>query len=143
KKRYDPPALKGANDILHREGVRYKMKLIASGKLVGPGRQMTAFCLGADAIASARGFMLAIGCIQAMQCGNNTCPVGITTHDPRLQHGLDIDRKARRVVNYVKNLSHDLEELLCATGCKSIRELSFENLYVPTESTLYPYMRPH
>ena len=134
------PGLKRAHNILSELGVRSRMKLIASGKLVGPGRQMIAFCLGADAISSARGFMLAAGCIQAMQCGNNTCPVGITTHDPDLQRGLDIDLKSVRIKNYVDNLEHDLVELLCSTGCRSIQELSFDHLYIPKDSTLHRYV---
>ena len=108
------PSLKRADDILNHYEIRNRMKLVASGKLVGPGRQMIAFCLGADAIASARGHMLAIGCIQAMQCGNNTCPVGITTHSPDLQRGLNPAAKSERIANYVDNLEHDLEELLGA-----------------------------
>jgi len=134
------PALKRANNILNELGVRDRLKLIASGKLVGPGRQMIAFCLGADVISSARGFMLAAGCIQAMQCSSNTCPVGITTHDPELQRGLDIDLKAVRIKNYVDNLEHDIIELLCSTGCRSIRELSFDHLYVPKDSTLHTFI---
>ncbi len=134
------PALKRVDDILTEHDVRNRLKLIASGKLVGPGRQLIAFCLGADVVGSARGFMLSIGCIQAMQCGNNTCPVGITTHDPDLQRGLDIDLKANRVAQYMDNLEHDLQELLCATGCRSVQELSFEHLYVPKDSTLHTFI---
>ncbi len=134
------PGLKRVNNILTELEARDRLKIVASGKLVGPGRQMIAFCLGADVIASARGFMLAAGCIQAMQCGNNTCPIGITTHDPNLQRGLDITLKANRVENYVNNLEHDLVELLCATGCRSIQELSFDHLYVPKDSTLHTYI---
>jgi glutamate synthase domain-containing protein 2 len=130
------PALKGANDILIAAGVRNRLKVMASGKLIGPGRQMIALCLGADAICSARGFMLSLGCIQAIQCGSNTCPVGITTHDPKLQSGLDIEIKAARVKNYVNNLQHDLDELVAATGCKQINELNFKHLYVPAGSTI-------
>jgi glutamate synthase domain-containing protein 2 len=134
------PALKKVDDILTEHDVRNRLKIIASGKLVGPGRQLIAFCLGADAVASARGFMLSIGCIQAMQCGNNTCPVGITTHDPELERGLDVDLKSKRVAHYVDNLEHDLQELLCATGCRSVQELSFEHLYVPKGSTLNTFL---
>ncbi|MDE0768494.1 MAG: FMN-binding glutamate synthase family protein [Opitutaceae bacterium] len=134
------PGLKRANNILTELGVRNRLKIVASGKLVGPGRQMIALCLGADVICSARGYMLAAGCIQAMQCGSNTCPIGITTHDPDLQRGLDIDLKATRIKNYVDNLEHDIEELLCSTGCRSISELSFDHLYVPKDSTLHAYV---
>ncbi|EDY83130.1 Conserved region in glutamate synthase superfamily [Verrucomicrobiia bacterium DG1235] len=133
------PALKSAQDILLASGARQRLKLVASGKLINPGSQIIAFCLGADAIATARGFMLSIGCIQAMQCGSNTCPVGITTHHPRLERGIIIEDKALRVANYVHSLEHDLEELLCSTGARSVKDLSFDNLYVPNESTLYPF----
>ncbi|MCH6258771.1 FMN-binding glutamate synthase family protein [Puniceicoccaceae bacterium K14] len=134
------PALKGANDALNEAGVRNRLKLLASGKLIGPGRQMLAFCLGADAICSARGFMLSLGCIQAIQCGSNACPVGITTHDPKLEHGLDISIKAARVRNYVNNLKHDIDELVAATGCQSINDLSFKHLYVPADSSISPHV---
>lgn len=137
------PALKGVQDILQRAGARDRLKLLASGKLVNPGRQMIALCLGADAICTARGVMLAAGCIQAMQCGRNTCPIGITTHDPILQRGLDIESKATRVMNYLNNSVHDIEELLCATGARSTQDLSFDHLYVPIESTLYSFTQPH
>ncbi len=124
------------HECLKRHGVRDKMKLNASGKLISPGAQMVAFALGADMVYSARGFMLSLGCIQALQCGNNTCPVGITTHDPSLQKGLDVPSRAIRVANYVKHIEHDLEEVLRATGCKSFSELTTENLYIPADTVL-------
>ncbi|MDQ8187363.1 FMN-binding glutamate synthase family protein [Pelagicoccus sp. SDUM812002] len=133
------PALKSAQDALVSAGVRQRLKLVASGKLINPGSQIIAFCLGADAIATARGFMLSIGCIQAMQCGSNTCPVGITSHNPKLERGIDIADKALRVANYVHSLEHDLDELLCAAGARCVRELSFDHLYVPNETLLYPF----
>jgi glutamate synthase domain-containing protein 2 len=98
------PALHAVQNILVEEGVRNNLKLLSSGKLINPGKQLIALSLGADACYTARGFMLALGCIQALQCNKNTCPVGITTHRKDLQHGLDIEDKARRVVNYVENL---------------------------------------
>lgn len=128
--------LHSVNDCLKRHGIRDKMKINASGKLISPGAQMIAFSLGADAIYSARGFMLSLGCIQALQCGNNTCPVGITTHDPELQKGLNIASRAIRVSNYVHNIEHDLEEILRATGCKNFSELSLENLYIPKNTVI-------
>ncbi len=124
------------NDCLKRHGIRDRMKLNASGKLVSPGRQLMAFALGADAIYTARGFMLSLGCIQALQCGNNTCPAGITTHDPKLQKGLVIESRMLRIANYVRNIEHDLEELLRATGRTSFSELTEENLYIPSNVTL-------
>jgi glutamate synthase domain-containing protein 2 len=125
------PALHAVQNILVKEGVRGKLKLLSSGKLINPGKQMIALSLGADACYTARGFMLALGCIQALQCNRNTCPVGITTHRKELQHGLDIEDKAKRVVNYVASLEHEFYELLASTGKKTSAELSVSNLYIP------------
>lgn len=124
------------NEALKRHEIRNRIKLNASGKLVSPARQMMAFALGADAIYSARGFMLSLGCIQALQCGNNTCPIGITTHDPELQKGLVIESRAPRIANYVHHVEHDLEELLRATGRSSFSELTVENLFIPSNTLL-------
>jgi glutamate synthase domain-containing protein 2 len=131
------PALQGVNAILTEENVRDRLKLFAAGKLISPGKWITAMCLGADAVYSARGFMLALGCIQALQCGNNTCPVGITTHDPELAKGLIIPIKATRVQNYVDNSVHDFEELMRSSGCRSVRELTPERLYIPRGTSLF------
>jgi glutamate synthase domain-containing protein 2 len=103
--------------------------LFASGKLISAGRQLRAMSLGADVTYSARGFLFALGCIQAQQCNQNNCPTGITTHDKHLQQGLDIEEKARRVANYVEALCHDHAELLAATGHYSTRELTHEDIY--------------
>ena len=132
------PALFSVHRILLDQGVRERLKLNASGKLIKPDSQFVALALGADVISSARGFMLALGCIQAMQCGRNTCPTGITTFDPVLQRGLDVGVKSIRVQNYVKNVVHDLEELLRSTGRLSYRDLTLENLYIPQLSLLAP-----
>lgn len=128
--------LHAVNACLVKHGIRDRLKLNASGKLVAPGRQLMAMALGADTIYTARGFMLSLGCIQALQCGNNTCPIGITTHDPELQQGLVIAARAPRIANYVHNAEHDLEELLRATGCSSFSELSEANLYVPPNTLI-------
>ena len=131
------PALHGVVQILIAENVRDRLHVLASGKLVNAGRQATAFALGADAIYSARGFMLAIGCIQARECGNNTCPVGITTHNPKLQAGLDPEVKSHRVKHFVDNTLHDLDQLVAAMGKKSPAELSVDDLYIPTGTNLW------
>lgn len=75
-------------DKLVEYGLRDRIKVITSGKLVNPSDVAWALCVGADVVTSARGFMFALGCIQALQCNKNTCPTGITTHNPQLQHGL-------------------------------------------------------
>ena len=122
--------------ILKQEEVRDKMKVVASGKLINTGRQMMALSMGADAVYTARGFMLALGCIQALRCNNNSCPVGITTHSPRLEKGLDIEDKSERIKNYVNHLDHDYYEMMSALGKKSFDSLSCQNLVLPHKDYL-------
>ena len=131
-------ALPTVDRILREEGVRDQLVVFASGKLISPGKQMKALSLGADVTYSARGFLLALGCIQALQCNRNTCPVGITTHRAHLQRGLDIDDKARRVANYIEALHHDHVELLAATGRSSARQLAEEHVYLPSRAAASP-----
>ena len=76
-------------DILKKHGLKERIKVIASGKLITPAEVAWAYCVGADFVTTARGFMFALGCIQALQCNKNTCPTGVTTHDKRLQKGLN------------------------------------------------------
>ena len=95
----------------------------ASGKLTNPGRVAWALCAGADLVVSARGFMLALGCIQALQCNKNTCPTGITTHDPRLQRGLVVHDKAERVALYAQTLMKEVETIAHSCGVAQPRLL--------------------
>ncbi len=110
-------------DKLEQYGLRKQVKVIASGKLLNPSDVAWALCVGADFIVSARGFMFALGCIQALQCNKNTCPTGITTHDPKLQKGLDPELKSERVANYIRNLSYEVGMIAHACGVRSSREL--------------------
>ena len=111
-------------DALHASGLRDRIRVVASGKLMVPGQAAWALCLGADVVVTARGFMFALGCIQALQCNRNTCPTGVTTHDPRLQRGLDPADKAGRVANYHRNLSHEIEIIAHSCGVASPRLLA-------------------
>lgn len=117
--------------MLKTANIRDKIKLFAAGKLVTPSRQVMALCLGADACYTARGFMFSLGCIQALQCNNNTCPVGITTHNTHLQGGLDIAGKAERVANYANCLLHDHAEIRSALGVANYFDLSPAHIRLP------------
>jgi len=110
-------------DILSRNGLRGRVKVCASGKLINPSDVAWAFCAGADFVNSARGFMFALGCIQALQCNKNTCPTGITTHDPKLQYGLDPASKAVRVAHYAKNMSKEVGTIAHSCGAAEPRLL--------------------
>lgn len=111
-------------DKLTQYGLRGRVKVVASGKLITPASVAWALCIGADFIASARGFMFSLGCIQALQCNKNTCPTGITTHDPKLQKGLDPTVKARRVANYVINMAKEVGVIAHSCGAPNPRALT-------------------
>ena len=110
-------------DILTRHGLRQRIRVIASGKLTSPGQVAWAMCAGADVAVSARGFMFSLGCIQALQCNKNTCPTGITTHNPKLQRGLVVEDKAERVANYATTLMHEVEVIAHSCGVTEPRAL--------------------
>jgi len=109
--------------ILHKHGLKDRVKVIASGKLVTPADVAWALSMGADFCVSARGFMFALGCIQALQCNKNTCPTGITTHNKKLQRGLDPTNKAGRVAHYKKNLEHAVAIIAHSCGVTEPRRL--------------------
>jgi len=110
-------------DIFTKYGLRDRVKLIASGKLITPAEVAWAYCSGADMVVSARGFMLALGCIQAMRCNKNTCPTGITTHDRRLQKGLDPEEKSVRVKAYAERLTQGVGIIAHSCGVPNPRAL--------------------
>ena len=111
------------SDILHQYGLRDRIRIIASGKLVTPAEVAWALCAGADFINSARGFMFSLGCIQALKCNKNTCPTGITTHNKRLQKGLNPEDKAAKVANYCLNMVHEVEVIAHSCGVREPRKL--------------------
>lgn len=119
-----------AVDALKRRGLRDQIRVIASGKLVTPFGVALALATGADFVVSARGFMFALGCIQAMKCNKNTCPTGITTHNKRLQSGLDPDDKAERVASYVENVCHDIETIAHSCGVPNPQDLARQHVRI-------------
>ena len=123
-------------DKLHEHGLRERIKVIAAGKLITPADVAWALCMGADFINSARGFMFALGCIQALQCNKNTCPTGITTHNMHLQRGLVPEDKAERVAFYHQNLTYEVGMLAHACGVREPRELNRQHCRVVGPSGL-------
>ncbi len=117
-------------DLLEDYGLRERITVIASGKLVTPAEIAWAFCAGADFVNSARGFMFALGCIQALKCDKNTCPTGITTHDKRLQQGLDPSNKAVRVMQYVKTIRKEVEMIAHSCGVDHPRMLTRDHVMI-------------
>ena len=104
------------HDTLVGFNLKQEIKLIAAGKIITGFHMARAIALGADVCNSARAMMLSIGCIQALQCNNNTCPVGIATQDKSLMKGLVVEDKASRAANYHEETIHSLLEMVAASG---------------------------
>ncbi|MEM6595903.1 MAG: FMN-binding glutamate synthase family protein [Pseudomonadota bacterium] len=111
-------------DMRDAAGLRDRIRIVASGKLVNPGDVAWALAAGADFVTSARGFMFALGCIQALKCNRNTCPTGITTHDPRFQAGLVVTDKVERVAKYALSIVKDVETIAHSVGVSEPRKLN-------------------
>lgn len=109
--------------LLNETGLKDRIKIIVAGKLVTPSMVAWALASGADFVNSARGFMFALGCIQAMQCHKNTCPTGITTHNTKLQKGLDPTDKSERVASYQRNMTKSVAMIAHSCGVTEPRQL--------------------
>jgi glutamate synthase domain-containing protein 2 len=142
-------ALPRVVDSLIETGLRQRVRVIASGKLVTSARAAWALCVGADFINTARGFMFSLGCIQALRCHQNTCPTGVTTHNKRLQRALVVEEKYLRVANYANNMNREIDMIAHSCGVRHARELKREHVRIVQASgqsvalnMLYPYPDP-
>lgn len=129
-------ALPAVENVLLQYSLRQRIRIIASGKRINPTEVAWALCAGADFVTSARGFMFALGCIQALQCNKNSCPTGITTHNPNLQRGLDPRNKANRVTNYHKNLVKEISSIAHSCGVAGPRRLKRQHARIVNGSGL-------
>jgi len=142
-------ALPRVVDTLIEFGLRERVRVIAAGKLVTSARAAWALACGADFVNTARGFMFSLGCVQAMRCHQNTCPTGITTHDPKLQRGLVVEEKYLRVAHYARNMNKEIDMIAHACGLRHAREFRREHVRrVQADgrseafNMLYPYPEP-
>jgi glutamate synthase domain-containing protein 2 len=136
-------------DQLLRYDLKDRVKVIASGKLITPTDVAWALCAGADFVASARGFMFALGCIQALQCNKITCPTGVTTHNKDLQRGLVPREKQFRVAHYAKNMEKEIAIIAHSCGVGEPRSLRRCHVHLQTDrgvaipmDQLWPYPEP-
>jgi glutamate synthase domain-containing protein 2 len=123
-------ALPRAVDALVEAGLRERIRVVASGKLVTSAKATWALCAGADFANTARGYMFALGCIQALRCHTNTCPTGITTHNRRLQRGLVVEEKYLRVANFTRNMNREIDMIAHACGLRHAREFRREHVRI-------------
>ncbi len=121
-------------------GVRDKIVLFASGKIATPIDIAVAMALGADAVNIARGFMLALGCIQALECHTNNCPTGIATQNKRLEKALDIEAAAERVATYANVLYKETQMLAESCGYDHPNQITPDDIMVVTSPGHLDYL---
>jgi glutamate synthase domain-containing protein 2 len=138
-------ALAFVDNALRGFGIRNEMKLIASGKILSGFHMVRAMALGADTCNTARAMMMALGCIQALECNKNTCPTGVATQDPYYMKGLVVEDKKKRVANYHKNTVESFVELIGAAGIDHPDKINRTHVYrrvfmnmVKTYEEIYP-----
>ncbi|WP_454689608.1 FMN-binding glutamate synthase family protein [Achromobacter aloeverae] len=142
-------ALRLVHNTLVGVNLRERIRIGASGKIITAFDMARAMAMGADWCNAARGFMFAVGCIQAQACHTDKCPTGVTTQDPLRQRALVVPDKARRVANFHDNTLHALAELLGAAGLTHPSELRPHHIarrISPSEvrllSSLFPELAP-
>lgn len=138
-------ALAFVDNSLRGFGIRDQMKLMASGKVLTGFHILRAMALGADSTNCARAMMMALGCIQALECNKNTCPTGVATQDPYFMKGLVVEDKKIRVANYHKNTVESFVELMGAAGISHPDQINRTHVYrrvfmnlVKTYEEIYP-----
>lgn len=126
-------------------GIRHHIKIIGSGKIISGFHLVRAMALGADICNSARAMMMALGCIQALECNRNTCPTGVATQNPQLVAGLVVEDKKVRVANFHAETVKSFVELLGAAGMADYKGLTRSHIYrrvfmneVRTMEDIYP-----
>jgi glutamate synthase domain-containing protein 2 len=129
--------------------LRSRIKLGCAGKVVSAFDIARMMALGADWCNAARGFMFALGCIQAQHCHTGHCPTGVTTQDPQRQKALAVPAKSERVFNFHQQTLHALKELVQAAGLTHPREISASHIVrrnsehgVKLLANLLPFVEP-
>jgi len=116
-------------------GLRKSIRVICSGKIVTGFHMVRRLAMGADLCNVARAMMFAIGCIQALKCNTNRCPVGVATQDPELYQGLDVPNKAQRVYHFHRNTVKSCLEIIGAAGLEHPEALKPEHIQRRTSPT--------
>ncbi len=124
-------ALYIVDTILRKHGIRDSIRLISSGKILTPDDAVISLCVGADAVAIARGFMMSGGCIRARVCngaGGHICPVGLATQDARRRDSYLVVRKSNEIANYHKNMKKGIMTMLSVMGLPKVQMLDKDKL---------------
>lgn len=131
-------ALAFVTTTLINYGLKKHIKIIVSSRIVTGFDILKVIALGADACYSARGMMFALGCIQALKCNEDVCPVGVATQQPHLYKGLDVQDKYVRVAQFHRNTLRATVEIMEACGFKTLEDVSADKFFrkVDSQNTL-------
>lgn len=121
------PGLIFVHKTLQHYNLRDEVKIIASGKVLSGASFLKTMALGADLCNNARGFMFALGCIQALRCNTNNCPTGVATMKKQLVGGLVVEDKAERVYHFHRNTVKSIMEMTMAAGKSHPNEVSHKD----------------
>ena len=108
--------------------LRDRVKIGAAGRITSAFDIARTIAMGADWCNSGRGFMFALGCIQAQSCHNDLCPTGVATQDPSRWRHLDVTDKALRVQRFHDNTLLALRDLIGAAGLVHPQQLGPEHI---------------
>jgi glutamate synthase domain-containing protein 2 len=135
------------DDCLTGFGIRQHIRIIASGKILSGFHLVKILALGADICNSARGMMLALGCVHSLSCNSNKCPTGVATQNPKLYRGLVVSDKSQRVAQFHEKTVHASAEIIASAGMCHTTELNRTNIYRRTSQNciqrydqIFPYI---
>ncbi len=140
-------ALAFIDDCLTGFDLRHQVRIIAAGKILTGFHLVKNMALGADICNSARGMMLALGCVQSLTCNSNRCPTGVATQDARLYRGLVVSDKRERVTQFHRKTVHATTELIASAGLRHTSDLTRTHVYrrvsqsaVQRYDEIFPYL---
>lgn len=129
--------------------LRDRIRIGAAGRVTSAFDMARTMAMGADWCNAGRGYMFAVGCIQALTCHTGRCPTGVATQDPKRWKQLDVPDKSQRVLNFHQNTLRALRDLLYAAGLEHPQEIGPEHILrrvSPTEvrslAALYRFLKP-
>lgn len=116
-------------DVLVGFDLKQHIRVIASGKVFTGFHLVKNLALGADLCNSARGMMVALGCVQSLVCNTNKCPTGIATQNPALSNALDVDDKGERVARFHQGTVKAAMEIISSAGLQHTNELNRSHIF--------------
>lgn len=143
-------ALAFVDDCLTGYGLRHHIRVIASGKIFSGFHLIKNLALGADMCNSARGMMLALGCVHSLTCNSNHCPSGVATQNPKLYRGLVVTDKAQRVAQFHARTVQATADIISSAGLHHTSELNRTHIFrrvsqnsIQSYDQIFPYLKHH